>query len=320
MHEIDNKKYKNNSEDEIDLRELLFALIQGRWIITSVTSFLTIIGIIYSLLLPNIYESKALLAPVDESSSLISGALSQFGGLAGFSGLSLPEADNSSNSKKAVEVMSSLSFFENYIMPNIFLPDLMATEFWDYEKNIIIYDKDIYNKDSNLWVRNFSYPEKLIPSAQESFEVFEDDYFNMTEDNKTGYVTLSIKHQSPLISKQWVETIVEEINTFYRQKDKAHSEKAVDYLNEQIAKSSLSQIKEVTSSLLQKEIQKLTLIEANKDYVFEYIYPPSIMEEKSGPNRALIVFISAFLGGLLSTLLVLFKYYVFNKKPFKPIV
>ena len=214
MQELDSNKHVNDLDDEIDLRELFFVLVQGKWIITFVTAFLVIIGIIYSLLLPNIYQSKALLAPVDESSSLIGGALSQYSGLAGLAGINLPTGETGSNSKKAIELIRSLNFFEKYLMPKIFLPDLMAFESWDEEKNKIIYDDSIFLKDSNTWIRDFSYPQKLIPSAQESFEVFKSGHLNILEDNKNGYVALSIKHQSPIIAKQWVEIIVEEVNSF----------------------------------------------------------------------------------------------------------
>ena len=46
------------------------------------TTFASIFAVIFSLSLPNVYESKALLAPVDSSSS-ISGALGSYRGLAG---------------------------------------------------------------------------------------------------------------------------------------------------------------------------------------------------------------------------------------------
>ncbi|MBK57169.1 MAG: chain length determinant protein [Flavobacteriaceae bacterium] len=314
MQEIDSNKNANKFDDEIDLRELFFVLVQGKWIITYVASFLVTIGIIYSLLLPNIYQSEALLAPVDESSSLISGALSQYSGLAGLAGINLPTGETSTNHKKAIELISSLNFFEKYLMPKIFLPDLMAIESWDDKKNIIIYDDSIFQKNSNTWVRNFSYPQKLIPSAQESFEVFKDDHLNILEDNMTGYITLSIKHQSPLIAKQWIQIIVEEVNSFYRQKDKESSEKAVIYLNKQIANTNLTEIRQVTASLLEKEIQKLTLVEANKDYVFEYVYPPSLMEKKSGPNRFLIVILSLIFGIFLGMIIVLIRHYFSKEK------
>ena len=314
MQEIGGSKKANDFENEIDLKELFFVLVQGKWLITSVTAFSLIIGIVYSLLLPNIYQSKALLAPVDESSSLIGGALAQYGGIAGLAGINLPTGETGGNSKKAIELMSSLNFFEKNLMPKIFLPDLMAIESWDYEKNTVIYDDSIFQSNSNSWVRDFSYPQSLIPSAQESFEVFKDKNLIIREDLKTGYVTLSIKHQSPQLAKQWVQIIFEEINFFYRQKDKKQSEKAVVYLNKQIANTGLSEIRQVTASLLQKEIQKLTLVEANKDYVFEYVYPPSEMEKKSEPKRSQIVILFFIIGAFLGIIIVMLKHYFSKDK------
>ena len=127
-------------------------------------------------------------------------------------------------------------------------------------------------------------------------------------------LSLTIKHQSPFVAKQWVELIVNEINSFYRQKDKLESEKSVSYLNQQISVTGLSEIKQVLAQLLQEETKKLTLIEANQFYVFDYIDPPAVMELKSEPKRGLICILSALLGGLLSIALVLIRHYVFNEK------
>ena len=66
---------------------------------------------------------------------------------------------------------------------------------------------------------------------------------------------MSIKHQSPLIAKQWVEIIVREVNSFYRQKDKTKSEKAVTYLNNQLLATGLAEIKRVTATLLQRKFK-----------------------------------------------------------------
>ena len=108
--------------------------------------------------------------------------------------------------------------------------------------------------------------------------------------------------------------IVNEVNAFYRQKDKSESEKAVSYLNQQISMTGLSEIKQVIAQLLQEETKKLTLIEANQYYVFDYIDPPAVMERKSEPNRSLICILSALLGGMLSILLVLIRHYVIKQK------
>ena len=311
MQEAHSNKHPNDFE-EIDLRELFYALWEGKWIIVSLTAFASIAGVIYSLSLPNIYESKAMLVPVNSSSSL-SGALGSYSGLAGLAGISLPSGGDKGNSAKAIQKINSLSFFENNMLANIHLPDLMAVKSWNSKTNTLAFDESIYDTNSNTWIRDFSYPQQQIPSAQESAEVFK-QHLSLSEDKKTGFITLSIKHQSPFIAKQWLELVVNEVNAFYRQKDKSESEKAVIYLNQQISITGLSEIKLVIAQLLQEETKKLTLIEANQYYVFDYIDPPAVMEKKSEPARSLITILIALLGGMLSILLVLIKHYAFSEK------
>ena len=312
MKETHINKHPNNFDDEINLLELSNVLWDGKWIIVSVTAFVSMIGVIYSLLLPNIYESKAILAPVNASSG-ISGALGSYSNLAGLAGINLPTQSDGNNSVKAIKKIGSLSFFESEIMTNIFLPDLLAVKSWNSSTNTFAYDENIYDTNSNTWIRDYSYPKKQIPSAQEGFAVFKSKQ-SINVDKNTGFVTLTIKHKSPFLAKQWIELVVNQINSFYRQKDKLESEKSISYLKQQFAMTGLSEIKQVLAQLIQEETKKLTLIEANQFYVFDYIDPPAVMEQKSEPSRALICIISALLGGILSIVLVLIRHYVFSEK------
>lgn len=312
MNKLLTNKNSKEFDGEIDLQEIFYVLLDGKWMIISLTFFISLIGLVYSLLLPNIYESKALLVPVN-SASTISGSVGNYTNLVGLAGISLPPGTDEGNSKKALEKIKSLSLFQDSIIPNIYLPNLMAIESWDPKTNLLAYDEKIYDSISNTWIRDYSYPMQQIPSAQESFKVFESK-LTLSEDIKTGFVTLSIKHQSPYVAKQWVELVVNEVNSFYRKKDKFESEKAVSYLNEQISMTGLSEIKQVLAQLLQDETKKLTLIEANEFYVFDYIDPPAVMELKSEPKRSLICILSALFGGIISVLVVLIRRYFFSKK------
>ena len=313
MQEANSNKHPNDFDDEIDLQELFSVLLEGRWIIVSLTAFISIVGVIYSLSLPNIYQSNAMLVPVSSSSG-ISGALGSYSGLAGLAGINLSSGDDEGNSAKAFEKINSLSFFENNILPNIHLPDLMAVKFWNSKTNTLAFDESIFDTNSGTWIRDFSYPNQQIPSAQESFVVFKTRHLILSEDKRSGFITLSIKHQSPIVAKQWVELIFNEINAFYRQKDKIEGRKAIDYLNQQISMTGFSEIKQVLAQLLQEETKKLTLIEANENYVFDYIDPPAVMEKKSEPKRALICILSALLGGMLSIVIVFIRHYIINSK------
>ena len=306
--EKNTEKFKN----DIDLLELFKILWQGKWTIFYLTAAFSIIGVLYSLYLPNIYKSKALLAPANSSSinSKISGSYSS---LAGLAGIRVPTSDTEDNSMQAIEKLSSLSFFENNILININLPDLMAVDYWDYKSNILVYDSSIYNKQNKTWVREFSYPMKQIPTAQESFKVFIDKHFNLSQDTDSGFVTISVKHQSPHISKEWTELIVNEINSYYRYKDKIESEKSTNFLNKKIETTQLAEVKQVIAKLLQEETKKLALIEANDFYVFDYIDVPVVMEEKSEPKRAFIIILTTLLGGILGLFTVLIKNYFLKK-------
>mgnify|MGYP006156008939 CR=1 FL=1 len=310
MQESDNIKTSTDLDDEINVKELFGVLFHAKWIIVFFITFTSIIGLLYSFYLPDIYKSKALLVSVEVNNSGISGGV---GGLAGLAGISVPSIGGEDNSSKAIPKLSSLSFFENNIMPNIFLPDLFAVKSWSSKTNDLVYDENIYNKKSNTWVRDYSYPKKQIPSAQEAYIKFIDEHFSLNENNKTGFITLTIKHQSPYIAKVWLELLVNEVNSFYRQKDKLESEKAVIYLYQQIARTDLSEIKKVIAELLQEKMQKLTLIEVNQSYVFDYIDAPAVMEEKSEPGRALIFLASIFLGAILGIMFVVIKHYFLGK-------
>lgn len=313
MQEPNSNKHQDHFNDGIDLIEIFYVLLQGKWIVISLTAFVTIAGVIYSLFLPNIYESKALLVPVNSSSS-ISRALGSYSGIAGFAGINLPyNKGQEGNSAKALKKITTLSFFTNNIFPKIYLPDLMAVKTWNSKTNTLVFDKDIFDSGSSEWIKDGMKSEKNSPSIQESHRAFK-QHLNLVEDNKTGFIILSIKHQSPYIAKQWAELIVNEVNNFYKLKDQSESEKAAAYLNLQISLTSLSEIKEVLAQLLQEETKQLTLIEAKEFYVFEYIDPPAVMEQKTDPSRAFIGILSVMFGAILSIALVIIKHYLFKKK------
>ena len=100
--------------------------------------------VFFSLSLPNVYRSEALLTPVASENSL-SGALENLGSLGALAGNILPSQSNDSNSAKAMEKVTSLSFFEEKILPQIFLPNLMAFKSWSAGTNSVTYDDDIYD-------------------------------------------------------------------------------------------------------------------------------------------------------------------------------
>ena len=296
-----NPKKSSFTEDEIDIKKLLYILWDGKIFIAALTSVLSITAVIYSLILPNVYQSNGLLSPVDESSS--SQALGNIGGLASLAGIDI-SSGSGGNVAKALEKARTFSFFKDNILPNIFLPDLVAMNSWDEESNTIIYNEGIFNQKTQTWSR--------LPSDQKSHKLFL-NIANLKENNN-GFVTVSVKHRSPYIAQAWAELIVEQLNDFYRTKDKLEAQLAIDFLNTQMLQTRHTEIKQVIAQLIQQKMQQLTLIEANKFYVFSYLDSPLVEEEKIEPNRKSISILGAVLGGLLGVLIILIQHYLGYRK------
>ena len=311
MKDIDSSKTISSNDIEIDLFELFRVLLGGKLVIIAITSFFSIVGVIYSLSLPNVYESKAIL--VSSQSSKEPGIFQSYSSLANLTGIEMI-SDSKTNETQAIEKLNSLSFFENHFLPNIFLPDLMGFESWDPYTKDLTYDSEVFDIKNNSWVRNFSYPQEQKPTAQESFIIFQNKHFFIEKDKKTNFIYIKMIHQSPYIAQEWIKILIDQINNFYRKKDRDAAEKASDYLNNILNQTNLSEIKEVVAELLKQETQKLTLIEANESYVFEYIDPPAVMETKFGPRRSFICIVFFMLGFVTSVIYVFVRHYFLTKK------
>lgn len=299
MNQINNT---SDSNDEINLKDLFNIILNKKLIIISITSFAAVLSVVVALLLPNIYTSSSLLAPTSQDESLSSN-LGGLSGLAGLAGVNLP-AGSVSDSQIAVKRIESLEFFSKYFLPNIKIENLMAVKEWKPQDNKLIYYKRWYDSESNKWVRKASYPKKTIPSAQESFKEYK-KLMSINQDEESGLVSISIKHKSPIIAKKWMDIIIFNINENMREIDKKDAENSIAFLSQSSKSTSIQSIKEVTSKLLEAQMQTLMLASTDDDYVFKTINSPIVPEEKSSPNRPLICIMGTILGLIMSMVIVL---------------
>lgn len=299
------------NNDEIDIQELFNIVWGKRLFILIFTSAAAIISISYSLFLPNVYTSSVLLSPASEEESL-SSRLNQFSGLTSITGVSF-SSDAGSKSDEAIARIESFEFFQNYFLPNIKLEDLMALKKWIPEENTLIYDKKKYDENTKKWVRNISYPKKKKPTDLESFVEGYQKILNITQDKDTGFIKISIEHLSPFIAQKWLDIVVFNINESMREQDKKNAQNSIDFLNNSAALNNVKSLDEAISNLLESQMQSLMIASANEAYVFKIIDSSFLPEEKSGPNRPVILFLGTFLGFFISTSIVFLQrlYYFF---------
>jgi uncharacterized protein involved in exopolysaccharide biosynthesis len=295
-------------DDEIDLKVLFMVLWTGKWLISAVTGLAAAISVAVALALPSIYTASALVAPAESSSGGLSGAMKQYSGLASLAGVSIPGGDEGSRAQLGMQLMKSRAFIGDFVERRDILPELMAVEAWDAESGEVTFDPELYDAASKTWIRDVEPSKSPVPSAQQAHKAFS-SILSVSQSKQTGYVTLSIDHQSPILAAQWVNWLVEDVNAAVKSQDVAEAEKSIEYLKQQIANTSLADLQVMFFELIQSQTEKVMLAEVRQEYVFKNIDPAVTPEEKSKPNRALICVLGILLGGTLGVVIVLIRHY-----------
>ena len=295
---------------EIDLRELFSVLWQGRvWIILG-TLIGAVLSVGYALSLPNIYQAEAILAPKDEGSGL-SALSGKLGGLAGLAGIDIGGGE-ANKTQIALETLKTRNFFAEYVYDAV-LVDLMAGKSWDPRTGKLEIDENTYDVLSDRWLREVPFPMESKPSIQEAYEAFKGVY-TISEDSKTSFVEIRIKHRSPIIAQNWLNLMLQGIEASVREREVAEAQKSIAFLKAEGEKNSLISLKEIFAGLIEEQTKKVVLANASEEYVFQVIEPPVIAERKSEPQRSMICIAGTLLAGFLSTFFVLVRFFVFEKK------
>ena len=230
-----NKQHEDVFEDEIDLKEIFKYLLKGKYSIFLITVILSISAVLYSLSLPNIYTSQAILVPVSQDNG-VSSSMQNMSGLARMAGININTSSSLNKSDEAIKKMTSLSFFSESIINNIFLPDLVAVKSWNPKNNTIIYDEKIYDASQKTWTKNDDKKNfSMEPTIQQAYKKFT-KLMSVSKDKDTGFIYLSIEHKSPLIAQSWNKIIIDKINMKYRNDTKISSSLSLEYLNDLISK------------------------------------------------------------------------------------
>lgn len=307
-----NEKLTVEYDDEIDLRELFSVLWAGKKIIFGITALFAVVSVGYALMLPNQYQASILLAPAQQESGGLSASLGQLGGLASLAGINIGEGGGS-EPQVAQEILRSRSFIEAFIAENNLAVEVFAVNGWDAQTNQLSIDADLYDMDSGEWVRNPPSGKLPEPSGWELYELFL-DRFSVSQDKKTGMVTLSVEYYSPIVAKQWADKLVAAINAHMQDRKLQQVNRNIKYLEAQVEKTAIADMREVFYTIIEEQIKSKMLAEASPEYVFETVSPAMVPEEKSQPKRALICVLGTLLGGMLSVLWVLIRHYARSDK------
>jgi len=296
-------------DDEIDLTEVFNVIWEAKKLIIFITSIVAVCSVVYSLMLTNHYLSASVSVARESQDS---GSLSQYAGLASLAGIGLPNSGGD-EVVEVMEIVKSREFVKHLIAFDNVLPSLMAAKSYDRDSQKLYFDPKVYDTKTKTWIREPTNNKGNKPSYLEAHKKYR-SILSISQDEMTGLVLIKIEHISPLFAKEFLELIIKEANTLKREKDIGTSNKALSYLKEELSKTPLVEIKESINQLIKAQLETQMMAKINEEYSLVMIEPPFIPEEKSKPNRSVIVVLATMLGGLLSIIIVLFRHYLLDKQ------
>lgn len=280
-------------EKKMSLEDIIFVLVKSKWLILLFPLMVSVAFAFVLVDLPNRYKADATLVSAGSVTGKMSG---QLGSLAALAGVNIGGLAGDDKTDLGIEIITSREFISQFIKKHDLLIPLMAAERVNLQSGELILDPEIYDQQSQKWVRQVQEPYQPEPSEQEAHKAFLDS-FSVSKDKIKNLVFISFEHVSPDVAKNVVNWLVEDINEYMRQADIKDAKKSIEFLNREADAAAVVEIKNVIYTLLEDRLKTLMIANVRQEYVFKFIEKAVSPQEKSGPQRALIL-IMIFLGAL----------------------
>jgi len=275
-----------NKEENSDLRLLDFAkLIKDTWL-PAMVGFLLFgaVGVSASYLVQPEYNSRVLLEYTGDPTKRerIGSSAGSLGGLAAIAGFSLGSDGNPKDATLAI--LRSWDFAGEFIRANGLAPLL---------------NEDDWNETVGRW-RNPANP----PSEWRTIKAFHRDVLHISDDAKTGLVSVSVEWKDPVIAADWATKLVLMINARLRKTTIEETNRSIRHLKAELVEAQNTELQRAIAGLLQAQIEALMFADIRSEFAFRTIDPalaPPI-DEYFYPNHILFFILGGFAGSLASVI------------------
>lgn len=201
------------------------------------------------------------------------------GGLAALAGISVGSEGNPKDA--ALALMQSWQFLGNLIEHTNLAP-VLYSEDWDDES------------------QNWLDPDSP-PNEWRTIRRFRRDVFHVSEDPKTGLVSLYVTLPDPELATEVATAAVSLINTELRESTLHEAVRSIEHLESQLAGTQNIELQRAVATLLQAQIESLMFADIREEFAFRTIdaavSPPS--DEYVYPSHIAFGAIAGILGGLI---------------------
>jgi uncharacterized protein involved in exopolysaccharide biosynthesis len=263
-------------------------VVRHNWrFLLAIVVIVELLALAFSFLVTPTYRSEVVLSP--RSRSAAEAAIGAVGGqLGGISTLLGIGAGSSAENEYALAVLRSNTFTTEFINANDLLPVLFSSK-WD--------------PVAGKW--KSSDPEKH-PTVLDAVRKFEREIRTVIVDPKTNIVTLRIEWKDRELAASWANELASRLNEDVRRRTTADAGLSIAYLNEQLARTQLVQLRTALTRVLEEELKRQMLAEVNDEYAFRIVDPavPSDADDFVSPNRLILSLLGLLVGITIGFLVI----------------
>lgn len=274
----------------MDLRQLFIRLWARRWLILATVLVFTAAFAAAAFLIRPVYRATTVLLPASsERSSLsnsLSSALGSLGGLASLAGVSVGSGDVAT--EEALAVLRSRQFTESFLNDNNLMPKLYARK-WDTA--------------GGKWRVG---PDDQ-PTPAQAFKYFDKKIRSITQDRKTGLVSLQIDWRDRNEAAAWANELTQRLNTEMRERAIAKADASLGFLEKELVTTTDIGTREAVNRLIETQIKQRMLANVSPEYVFRVVDKAMApdADDPVWPQKALLIAAGAIFGLAFGAVLAL---------------
>ena len=285
-------------ERSFSIAELVIYIWKRKFSVLIASSLFAVVVFIHDIGVSDYYKSTVTFAPVDSGGGISIDNAGSFGGIASLAGIGI--AGRNSDVSANIATLKSRLFLMEYIKEDNLLEEIMSR------------DCGFYRNFLNCTNQNGE-----TPSLLEAYEKMADEIIGISEDKKTGLMTLSITWKDAEFAAYAANRIVKKANAFIKAKTVSQTNDSIKFLNDQVAQTSEVRIKELLYGLIEKELKKVKLTSVNDEFAFKIIDPALPPLKKNGPRRLARIITGFVLGFVLSCFVIFLKKAAFLVEKFQ---
>lgn len=253
---------------ELDLDSILRVLWEQRYLIACSAALFGVAAVVFALVATPTYRAEVAVTEVQESA--LDGAASkigQLGGLASLVGVDLLGGDMN---REAQAVLRSRRLIEEFIKGHVPLRTFAGN-----------------GKPPTLW---------------RAVQMFKEDVLEIKETPLNGVTAVGIEWTDARVAAQWANDFVALANEMLRTRALNESTRNIKYLNEQLAKTDVVELRRVLYNLIENETKTQMLANARMEYAFTVVDPAVAPEIRWFPRRTIITLLGVSAGIFLGVL------------------